>query len=126
MAGYWARLDAGFDIIRNDGVYEDRALSYVEIQPTDAYFELRGEAIAIADFPVYDPLALGAEEGTYLVGIDIQPGRYRVEKESYAYAARLKCDGDIIRNAGNEGNVLIEVRAGDCLFEYSGRLSRVD
>lgn len=126
VAGYWARLDSDFDIIRNDGVYDDRSLSYVEIQPTDAYFELSGEAIALADLSVYDPVGLGAKGGTYLVGVDIAPGRYRVEDETFAYAARLACDGDIIRNAGNEGNVIIEIQPSDCLFSYTGSISRLD
>lgn len=126
VAGYFARLDSNMEIIDNDGVYGSTGLTYVVVDPTDAYLELSGEAIAIADFPVYDPLIAGATEGTYLVNVDVQPGRYRVEDSRYAYAARLSCDRDIIDNAGNAGNVIIVVKDSDCLFEFSGILTRID
>jgi len=126
VVGYFARLDANMDIIDNDGVYGANEITYVEIQTSDAYFELSGEAISIDDFPTYDPILMGAKRGTYLVGRDIQPGRYRVEDPVYAYAARLKCNRDIIDNAGNKGNVIIIIRDSDCLFEYSGAISRID
>lgn len=102
------------------------AIDHVVVDPTDAYLELSAEAIAIADFPVYDPLIVGATEGTYLVNVDVQPGRYRVEDSRYAYAAKLSCDRDIIGNAGNAGNVIIVVKDSDCLFEFSGILTRID
>jgi len=114
------------EIIDNDGVYNSSGLTYVVVDPSDAYLELSGEAIAIEDFPVFDPLLVGATDGTYLVGVDIQPGRYRVEDPDYAYAARLSCDRDIIDNEGNKGNVIIIVKASDCLFTFSGILSRID
>jgi hypothetical protein len=126
VAGYFARLDANMEIIDNDGVYDSSGLTYVVVEPSDAYLEVSGEAIAIEDFPVFDPLLVGAAEGTYLVNVDIQPGRYRVENPTYAYAARLSCDRDIIDNEGNEGNVIIIVKASDCLFMYSGTLTRID
>ena len=126
MSGYFARLDSNLEIIENDGVYGSTGLTYVVVEPTDAYLELSNEAIAIEDFPVYDPLIAGADEGTYLVNVDIQPGRYRVENPDFAYAARLSCNRDIIDNEGNKGNVIIIVKATDCLFMYSGILSRID
>jgi hypothetical protein len=126
IAGYFARLDANMEIIDNDGVYDSSGLTYVVVEPSDAYLEVSGEAIAIEDFPVFDPLLVAATEGTYLVNVDIQPGRYRVEDPTYAYAARLSCDRDIIDNEGNEGNVIIIVKVSDCLFMYSGTLTRID
>lgn len=126
VSGYFARLDANMDIIANDGVYGSTGLTYVVVDPTDAYLELSDEAIAIEDFPVYDPLVVGADEGTYLVNVDVQPGRYRVEDPDFAYAARLSCDRDIIDNEGNAGNVIIIVKASDCLFTFSGVLTRLD
>lgn len=126
VTGYFARLDSNMEIIENDGVYGANELTYVEVQGTDAYLELSGEAIAIADFPVYDPILVGARRGTYLVGVDIQPGRYRIDDPDYAYAARLSCDRDIIDNEGNAGNVIIIVRDTDCLLQYSGVISRID
>lgn len=132
VSGYFARLDSNFDIIDNDGVYDEGSFTYVEVLATDAYLEISGEAISVEAFREalggngYDPLRAGAISGTYIVGEDIQPGRYRVTDSSYAYAARLSCDRDIIDNAGNEGSVILEVRAGDCLFEFSGELSKID
>jgi hypothetical protein len=126
VSGYFARLDTNMDIIDNDGVYNKTGLTYVVVEPSDAYLELSGETIAIEDFPVYDPLIAGATEGTYLVNVDIQPGRYRIVNTNYAYAARLSCNRDIIDNAGNTGNVIIIIKASDCLFSFSGVLTRID
>jgi hypothetical protein len=131
VSGYFARLDANMNIIDNDGVYGEGELTFMEVRDTDAYVEISGEAIAVDAFREYlgggfDPIAAGAEGGTYLVGEDVAPGRYRVEDETYAYAARLKCNRDIISNAGNSGSVIIVVADSDCLFEFSGRLSRID
>lgn len=133
VTGYWARLDDSLEIIDNDGVYSDSAFSILEVQPTDSYVEINGEAATVQDFRAYllaisgvgfyDPIAVGAEEGTYIVNEDVQPGRYRVEDPDYAYAARLTCDGDIIDNEGNAGSVIIIVEPTDCLFKFSGKLS---
>jgi hypothetical protein len=133
VSGYFARLDSSMEIIDNDGVYSDNAFTFVEVQPTDAYLEISGEAATLEDFRAYliavsgqgayNPLVAGAEEGTYIVNEDVLPGRYRVENSSYAYAARLTCDRDIIDNEGNSGSVIIIVQPTDCLFEFSGTLT---
>ena len=130
VSGYFARLDANMDIIANDGVYGEGELTFMEVLETDAYVEISGEAITVEAFREfagnYDPIALGVETGTYIVGEGVAPGRYRVEGESYAYAARLKCNGDIISNTGNAGSVIIVVQESDCLFQFTGQLSRID
>ncbi len=117
------------EIIDNDGVYSEGALTFMKVLPTDAYVQINGEAISVEEFrkfaPAYDPIANGVVEGTYIVGEDIAPGRYRVQKDSYAYAARLRCSRDIIDNEGNAGSVIIIIRSNDCLFQFSGVLSKI-
>src|SRR5690606_18174563 len=76
VEGYWARLDEGQEIIDNDIV--DDGLSLMNVAPTDAYIEINGAAIALADAPSVDPIAEGFTDGTYIVGTDIAPGRYNV------------------------------------------------
>lgn len=125
VAGYYAVLDENNEILNNDGVYSDTALTIAVIKESDSYFEVNGEAILIDHLPVYDPLANSVTEGTYLVGIDIQPGRYRVEDESYAYAARLDENLEIISNEGNSGNVLITIKDSDFAVQITGKISPI-
>jgi hypothetical protein len=130
VSGYFARLDSKMEIIDNDGVYSENALTFMKVLPTDAYVQINGEAVRVEDFRAYvgtgyDPIAIGATGGTYIVGEDIAPGRYRVQDDTYAYAARLRCDRDIIDNEGNAGSVIIIVRENDCLFQFSGILSKI-
>ena len=125
VAGYYARLDSDGEIIDNDGVYGENDLTLMVVKKSDDMVEVSGEALAIEFLPRYDPLRNGATSGTYLVGKDIKPGRYRVKDPDYAYAARLDKDLDIIDNAGNEGNVVITIKPSDYAFEFSGELSRL-
>ena len=83
---YWARLDDNLDIIDNDVV--SNGFSLVRVFESDAYLEISGAAIALADMPGIDPIALDLTDGTYLVGIDVKPGRYRVTSESGRHAIR--------------------------------------
>ena len=57
---------------------------------SDSYLEVSGEIVTVADFgsPV-DPVAAGFTEGVYLVGYDIEPGRYRVADDDLSYTANL-------------------------------------
>jgi hypothetical protein len=117
---YWARLDSVGDIIDNDLISD--GIGLVVIQPTDTFIEFTGEAIAIDDFPVIDPITAGYEGGTYLVGIDIAPGTYRVTAgpNDSAYAARLDGTLDIIDNDLNTGSVIIVVQASDFALTFNG------
>ena len=125
VVGYWARLGSDLDIIANDGVY-DNGLGLMVVQQGDSYIEISGEAVILDEIPVVSPLAVGYTEGTYVVGIDIQPGRYRVSNPDYAYAARLDATLDIIINAGNSGSVIIEVAPSDFAFTYNGNITPLD
>ena len=121
VVGYWARLDSNFDIIDNDGVY-DNGIGLMVVQQGNTYVEVSGEATPLADFPAASPLALGFTEGTYLVGVDIEPGRYRISDPDYAYAARLDRSLDIIENTGNGGNVIVEIHPTDYAFTFTGTI----
>ena len=50
---------------------------YVEIQPTDKYFEIGCEITPIEDWPAPAQPLTAIGPGTYLVGRDIAPGTYR-------------------------------------------------
>ncbi|HEV7757952.1 MAG TPA: hypothetical protein VGO78_03145, partial [Acidimicrobiales bacterium] len=90
----------------------------------DAYVEINGGALALADVPKIDPIAEGYTDGTYLVGTDIAPGRYNVTSAgTSAYAARLSADGEIIDNDLSEGNVIVIVQEGDWALSYTGAIA---
>lgn len=124
---YWSRLDANQDIIDNDLVWGD-GWTLVEIKSSDKYIEFSGVAYALEDMPVLDPIAEGFTEGSYLVGVDIQPGTYRInaEGDSMAYGSRLACDRDILDNDLNSGSVILTVKSSDCMFEFRGILEKLD
>ena len=121
ITGYWARLDSALEIIDNDIIND--GLSLLTVFEDDSCIEINGEAMQVEDFNggVADPFLVGWTDGTCIVGMDVQPARDRVTDPSYAYAARLMCDREII---DNEGNVIVS--ASDCLFEYSGELEYLD
>jgi hypothetical protein len=122
VSGYWARLDAAQEIIDND-IARD-GLMLLDVQPTDAFVEINGEAIALADMPVVDPIAMGFTDGTYVVGVDIAPGQYRVTPgpSGNAYWARLDGGHEIIDNNFSEGQLIVVVQEGDYALSYSGTL----
>ena len=49
---------------------------YVEILPTDKYFNVACEITPLADWPIPDEHPTKIEQGTYLIGRDISPGTY--------------------------------------------------
>jgi hypothetical protein len=128
VIGYWARLDSDQEIIDNDIVY-DNGMTLLNVRESDSFIEISGEAIAVADFNggSADPLVLGWTEGTYLVGIDVQPGQYRITPiESIAYFARLDADGEIIDNNLSEGQLIAQVSASDWAFQFTGTLEPIE
>lgn len=125
VAGYWARLDTDLEIIDNDIVY-DNGLSVVVIRDSDAYIEVSGEMIHIDHFPEADPILLGFTEGTYLVGVDIAAGRYRITPEAdMAYWARLNKNFDIIDNALSEGQLIVVVKESDFALSFTGLIEEM-
>jgi len=123
VPGYYARLDKDGEVIDNDGVYQDSELTLAVVKSSDDMVEISGQALLIEYLPSVDPIAQGLRAGTYLVGKDIAPSRYRIEDPSYAYGARLDKDLDVIDNEGNAGNVVITIKPSDFAFTYSGDIA---
>lgn len=122
VAGYWARLDGEKEIIDNDVV--DDGLTVLDVAPTDSYVEINGTARPIADRPAVDPMAEGFTDGTYLVGVDIAPGRYNLAPSgATAYFERLDATGDVIDDDISERGVIALVEQTDWAFSYSGTLT---
>ena len=132
VSGYFALLNESLDIVENDGEYGfgTTLVNVPEPGGESVYLEISGEAILAADSPVSVNAGIAElESGTYVVGTDIAPGRYRVSDDDYAYAARLRSmpngEWDIISNAGNEGSVIIIIEETDDAFEFSGTLEKL-
>lgn len=69
------------------------------------------------------PTGEGFGEGTYKVGVDIQPGEYKGTVESYGYWARLSSSdtSDIIANdLKDSGTMYFTVHSSDKYVEISG------
>ncbi|MDH3299936.1 MAG: DUF4214 domain-containing protein [Acidimicrobiia bacterium] len=123
---YWATLDEDNDILDNEFVLDNGlALAVVTSKATSVQFA--GEAVGLRDRPNVDPLGLGFTEGTYLVGADLQPGRYRVRSaDDLAYAARLDANLGIIDNALNQGSVILTIGPSDYAFTFRGTLEKLN
>ena len=80
VSGYWALLDETQDIIENDLIDDDQpGYTLLNVPESGAAFvEISGTAVPVEALPVFDPLAEGVTQGTYIVGTDIQPGTYRL------------------------------------------------
>jgi len=125
VSGYYERDDSQGEIIDNDGVYGENDLTVMIVRKGDDSVEINGQAVPLEGLPTYDPIAEGATSGTYLVGKDIAPGRYRVSSSDGAYGARLDKKLEIIDNDLNDGSIVITVRPSDYAFEFSGTLKKL-
>jgi hypothetical protein len=85
VGSYWARLDGNGDTIDND--ITDNCPSIVNVLPTDSQIKISGGAIALDITVPFDPIAHNCTDGTFLVGLDIQPGRYKVTFPRAHFAA---------------------------------------
>lgn len=125
VSRYWATLDQNRDILDNDVVGQNGVLLAV-VPESATYVQFSGEALALRDRPVVDPLVEGYTGGTYLVGNDIAPGTYRVSRPGdLAYGARLDAGLGIIDNDLNSGSVILIVEPTDYAFTFSGTLERI-
>jgi hypothetical protein len=117
---YWARLDASQEIIDND--LTDDCPSIVNILPTDTFIEITGQATPVDLTQPWSPFELDCQDGTFLVGLDIQVGRYRITPEAggTAYWARLDANREIIDNNLSEGQLIVDVQDGDAMLTFSG------
>lgn len=63
----------------------------------------------------------GISDGTYEVGVDIRPGKYKSAGGESCYWARIADDeGEIIDNALGKGPKVVTIKKGDYAFETSG------
>jgi hypothetical protein len=126
---YWARLSdlsGGFDaIISNDNV-DPGGQALVEISGDDEAFESNGCGRWSLYLPPATP-AVEFGEGTWMVGEQIAPGRYRSsgpEADGNCYWARLKGLGgnfrDIAANDNQSGPTVVDISPSDRAFESSG------
>jgi hypothetical protein len=129
---YWERLSGvsgDFDAILANESVDGQA--YVEVFPTDVAFSTRRCGRwepATDDRP---DVSGGFGDGTYRVGIDIQPGTYRSTGGSSCYWVRLgNLDGDfdaINANDNADGQAYVEILPTDVAFSTDdcGTWSRV-
>ena len=123
---YWETLDDR-DVILANELALDNGLTLAVITTAATYVQFAGEAVSVRDRPSVDPLLEGFTEGTYLVGADLAPGRYRVSRaDGLAYAARLDTKLDIIDNDLNQGSVILTVDPSDYAFTFRGTLEKLD
>lgn len=123
---HWARLDDNKNVIDNDLTI--RGVSIMTVLPTDSFIELSGTAVPLGLVPTLDPIEEGFDQGTYLVGPDVTPGRYELHAGpgATAFAARLDEHLAAIESVQNDDHVVIDVMATDFALRYTGTLQRVD
>lgn len=121
LAGLSGELD---DILANEA--SPSGLVYVEIKSTDVAFKTEGSGKWYKiDLDEYKGVMLTSfEDGWYIVGKDIIPGRYRSD-DGCDYWARLKdfsgeLNSIIANDASNEGTVIVEIRSSDFGFQTQG------
>lgn len=113
-------IQGDLDIIRYANGVGDRAVwdaDHLDRQPATRHQAERHQANATT---------AGIGEGTWIVGQDIEPGRYQASagSDGYCYWARLKDDtGDfdsILANDATSGRASVTLKASDGAFETSG------
>lgn len=124
---YWERLKGLSgelkDIIANGAMQAGSII--VDINPTDVAFKTDGPGYWVLIDEEYKPqMKTTFTDGYYIVGVDIEPGRYK-SVEGCTYWARLKGFsgelGDIIANGAMlEGTVYVEISASDIGFQTQG------
>ena len=125
---YWARLSGASgdfsELLANDNAIGQ---FYVEIQPTDRFFEVKCEVTPIADWPAPSSLLSELQPGMYLVGRDIKPGTYKgtagTDLLDSCYWARLSgLSGDmddLTANDNASGSFYVTIEASDYALETS-------
>jgi hypothetical protein len=124
-SSYWARLDANQEIIDND--LSTSCPTLLIVDPTDAYIEISGGgARELSLSEPFDPIAEQCTDGVFLVGLDIQPGQYRVlPAGGSTYWARIDGNMGIIDNDLSDGQLIVKIRPGDFAFTFSGTLELI-
>ncbi|KGX92759.1 hypothetical protein N781_15815 [Pontibacillus halophilus JSM 076056 = DSM 19796] len=124
---YWERL-SGFsgefeEIIANGN---PQGQTYVEIKDTDVAFNSEGSGDWVKIDDSYSPQPVTTfGDGSYIVGKDIEPGRYKsTGGDGFGYWARLSGFSeeldDIITNGNPSGATIVEIKATDYGFQTFG------
>lgn len=119
---YYARLSGfsgGFeDILANDNA---DGPAVVTIDPTDAGFQSSRCGTWTQDLSAITDSTTSFEDGTYIVGTDIEPGTYKNSGSSGCYYARLSGfsgpTADLIANEVTDGPAVVEIAPTDVGFE---------
>ncbi len=117
------RRDAEGNIIDND--FTDGCPTIVDVLPTDHQIKIDGKAIAVDPRQPYDPIARGCSAGTFLVGVDIQPGRYKVTPDAgqTSYWARFDKNFALIDNDLGQSQLILTIKSGDFAIKIEGSLT---
>ena len=97
---------------------------YVEILPTDKYFNVACEITPLADWPIPDEHPTKIEQGTYLIGRDISPGTYAgkagIDVSDWCSWKRLSGvtgdSDDVIAIEIEQGQFYVTIEATDYAF----------
>ena len=129
VAGGWTVRDAGGAALDADAVDPTSVgFSLLSVGTDAATVEIDGEAVGLDFVPVFDPIAEGAVQGTYLVGTDVAPGTYRVTAPDGAAAMRLALaesgEWEIIEELAG-ADVTITIEPADFAIRFIGALEPV-
>jgi hypothetical protein len=122
---YWARLK-GFGGSTSDIIANDFATGYVvvTIKATDKGFESDNCGMWSSDLSQVTASDTSFGEGTFIVGVDMQPGTYQSSAGEGCYWARLKAFSgsisDVIANDfRTSGHATVTIKASDKGFQSS-------
>lgn len=108
---YWERQDKHQNTLAND--LSRGCPTLVLVRPTDAYLVVKGGAVS-ADITTVNPIEKECTAGTFLVGKDIAPGRYKLKPAGrMAYWERMNKRLETIANDIGEGQRILIVRESD-------------
>ena len=119
-----SRLDENMELL---GHYLVLCCGYdlMIVQPTDSFVSVGDWIITVDDFGPVDPIAEGFISGVYLVGYDLEPGRYEVLRGDHPedpYWARLDDEMEIIDSGTDFGTLEATIEDGDFAFQFKGVL----
>jgi hypothetical protein len=122
---YWETLNAAGKTTAND-LTED-CPSIMVVQPTDSVVKIEGTALPISKSLAIDPISKGCTDGTFLVGLDIKPGRYRVTSAGRdAYYERVDKNLKTINNdLSQTGSLIVTIKATDFAIKIQGTIAAV-
>lgn len=124
FSGYLARKDRHGGIISNGNA--NSGLGLTRVFPTDDVVEIRGQAIRADQYGAYDVLAEQPRDGCYLVGVDIEPGRYRLTAAgASAYYELLGREMERLTNGLNQGSLLVTIPSSAFAIRFTGLISRL-